>query len=44
MSGELEQEKGRFSSLKQQFDLKERQLQRAKRAEEAKDSTEKEVS
>ena len=44
VSKELEEERGRLSSLKQRLDLKERQLQRAKKGEEAKDTTEKEVS
>ena len=44
VSKELEEEKGQLSALKQKLDLKERQLQRAKKGEEAKDSTEKEVS
>ena len=43
VSKELEEEKSQLATLKQQLDLKERQLQRAKKGEEAKDTTEKEV-
>lgn len=43
LNRELDGEKTKLSEMKQQLELKERQLQRARKGEQAKDTTEKEV-